>query len=70
MLRPTLAQFQVVEIYFDDALGYGSSFLEEVFGGLVRKGFVATDLMKRLVLKTDDDALREEVIQYIKAAQK
>lgn len=39
----------VVEVTIDDTEGFGSSFLEEAFGGLVRKhGFTIQDLEKRL----------------------
>lgn len=37
-LLPALNQNDCVEIIIDDAEGYGSSFLEEAFGGLIRHG--------------------------------
>ena len=70
LLRPALLEFETVEIFFDDALGYGSSFLEEAFGGLVRSGYSAAPLLKRLILMSEDDALKDEVTQYILDAQK
>jgi hypothetical protein len=69
-LRPALVRAEKVEIVFDDALGYGSSFLEEAFGGLVRNGYSAAALLAKLILTTGDDSLREEVEQYIRDAAK
>ena len=44
-----------VEVVIDGVEGYGSSFLEEAFGGLVRKGhFSEQDLKKRLKVIFDD----------------
>jgi hypothetical protein len=67
-LRPALAQGQDVEVELDDALGYGSSFLEEAFGGLVRGAQkISRDVVLRaLRLVTTDRALKEEVLSYIK----
>lgn len=50
----------------DGTIGYGSSFLEEAFGGLVRdEGFSIADLHQRLVLKATDKTLLSEVWGYI-----
>lgn len=37
LLAPHLDRKEVVRVVFDGAEGYGSSFLEEAFGGLVRE---------------------------------
>lgn len=52
-------------IEFNEARGYGSSFLEEAFGGLVRAGFSAQDLFNRLEMRSDDKSLIEEIRMYI-----
>lgn len=50
-LIPALHQGDdVVEVLMDETSGYPSSFLEEAFGGLVRKGFKVGDLRARLKL--------------------
>lgn len=69
-LLPTLAKHDVTEIVFDGAEGYGSSFLEEAFGGLVRyDGFTEQDLLRRLILvSSEDPTLIDEVQQYIHEA--
>lgn len=53
-------------IEFDGARGYGSSFLEEAFGGLVRAGFSAEDLFRRIDFRSSDKSLVEEIRTYIK----
>ena len=58
-----------VTVAMDGAKGYGSSFLEETFGGLVRRcGFEANQLGKRLVIKTEDALLSAEIWGYVKEA--
>ena len=53
ILAPALAdKDNVVEVNIDETEGYGSSFLEEAFGGLVRKkAFKVDDLHQRLRIK-------------------
>ncbi|MBN8212771.1 MAG: STAS-like domain-containing protein [Xanthomonadales bacterium] len=59
-----------VHVLLDDAFGYGSSFLEEAFGGLVRSGLTVKELEKTLVIVSDDESLKKEIWSYIKAAKK
>jgi STAS-like domain of unknown function (DUF4325) len=67
LLEPALGHVgEKVRVMLDTTIGYGSSFLEEAFGGLVRKaGFESSDLLKRLELVTVDESLRLEVSEYI-----
>jgi STAS-like domain of unknown function (DUF4325) len=61
-----LKKDQVIEINLDGTLGYGSSFLDEAFGGLVRIcGFSASFLRKHLKLKSKDANLVDEAWSYI-----
>lgn len=55
ILLPSMAQEDVVEVDLSGVAGYGSSFLEEVFGGLVRKwGGTKEELISKLkVVATD-----------------
>jgi len=65
-LVPALSKYQIVEIEFDGTIGYGSSFLEEAFGGLVRKNELSIDEWeKRLVLVTEDLSIKQSVEKYI-----
>lgn len=65
-LVPALQSSSIVEVHLDGTLGYGSSFLEEAFGGLVRNGFSAEDLAGRLRVRSNDDTLLAEISQYLK----
>lgn len=69
MLRPKLA-IGNVELHLDDAFGYGSSFLEEVFGGLIRHGFNSVQLSQKIKLVTEEPSLLAEIRGYIADAEK
>lgn len=69
VLVPALRQYNKVTIEFDEASGFGSSFLEEAFGGLVRvEGFTAKDIEDRIQIKTEDEDLDYAVRRYIQDA--
>lgn len=61
-----------VEVDLDGTLGYGSSFLEEAFGGLVRALQIpSSELLTRLtIISTEDPTLRDEIMEYIAEASK
>lgn len=63
-LVPALNSESAVVLEMDGTRGYGSSFLEEAFGGLIRKGFAAAELARRLVFKTKDPSLVAEIKGY------
>lgn len=67
LLVPALRQDGNVVVNLDGAMGYGSSFLEEAFGGLVRiTGFKPKELRARLsFISTDEPYLVDEIWQYI-----
>lgn len=79
VLVPKLRQIQLLgdkdnlEISFDACRSFGSSFLEEAFGGLVRKGFFSKDfLLQRLDIsaKSKEKIFFVEMTKsYIKNAQ-
>ena len=58
-----------INVELDDAIGYGSSFLEEAFGGLVRKGYVVKDLLKIFNFISEDLSLVHEITAYISEAR-
>jgi hypothetical protein len=51
-LLPALQSNESVSVDLDSVFGFGSSFLEEAFGGLVRKGLKASQLHKKLDIKS------------------
>lgn len=61
---------QEVVVDFNGLLGVGSSFLEEAFGGLVRKeGLNKTGLQKRLVIKSEMPFYKEQIERFIDNAE-
>lgn len=65
-LGPALAGSEKVVVVLDDVRGYGSSFLEEAFGGLVRHGVNAEELLGKLELVSKkDNSLIVEIRQYV-----
>lgn len=69
-LMPALKAYQQVTIQLDGTLGYGSSFLEEAFGGLVRNnGLDPNALSKSLVLETRNETLIHTIKTYIGEAK-
>ena len=69
-LEPHLAKGEDLTIEFDGARGYGSSFLEEAFGGLVRKGFPKETLKTKLHLHAANSSLKQEILEYIDSAKR
>jgi hypothetical protein len=72
-LVPALKENDSVEVRIDTVEGFGSSFLEEAFGGLVRiHRFTAAELDKKLKIICDDTdySVYKSLIQkYIREAR-
>lgn len=55
-----------VEVFLDGVTrGFGSSFLDEAFAGLIRDGVDYNQVKTRLVIRTDDDDYKSEIWDYI-----
>lgn len=68
-LIPALRRGGVVTVDMTGARGLAASFLEESFGGLVRRGFELAELETRLVLiSVTDPSLADEAWGYIRDA--
>lgn len=71
LLPALLAEHQEdVIVNLDGTAGYGSSFLEEAFGGLIRRGVsyeTAIKLCNNIISK-EDESLKEEIRIYINEA--
>lgn len=69
ILQPAVAAYgDQVTIDLDGVLGYGSSFLEESFAGLIREGLpveMVSSLIKNLIAKDEPD-LKNEIESYVK----
>lgn len=71
LLMPAIRTHDNVEIYFDGVRGYGSSFLEEAFGGLIRlTGMNFKDFTSKIKIISQDPFLVPEINGYVNDAQK
>ncbi|PNK65214.1 DUF4325 domain-containing protein [Pantoea sp. FDAARGOS_194] len=69
-IEQELASNEGLVIDLDGTEGYGSSFLEESFGGLIRKGY-DIDVIRGIKLKSDEEPeLIDEIKEYIEDAIK
>lgn len=69
LLLPALLAHDHVTVDLGGTNFYGSSFLEEVFGGLVRKGFTKEQLDQKLTVLHDKlPSVVTEVKKYIREA--
>ena len=66
VLMPALKKTdQTVTVDLDGTAGFGSSFLEEAFGGLVRRGYPAAVLHARLNILSSHPSYIARVWSYI-----
>lgn len=64
-LLPALKEHDQVVVDLSDVVGFGSSFLEEAFGGLVRAGYSLNVLRQKLVVKGGLPAHVQRIWKYI-----
>ncbi|MCA3991410.1 STAS-like domain-containing protein [Vibrio vulnificus] len=70
-LLPALKKDKQVRVILDGVFGYGSSFLEEAFGGLVRSKEVSREqieFLKNHLISEEDPSYIDEVKVYIDEA--
>lgn len=65
LLIPSLESREKILILLDGTRGYGSSFLEEAFGGLVREGYDKKLILELLDFESTDKSLIMEIKDYI-----
>ncbi|WP_316758593.1 STAS-like domain-containing protein [Pedobacter aquatilis] len=70
LVNDAIAQDKKIIIDLDGVLGYGTSFLEEMFGGLIRDNHVPFEqLNKRLgFISNEEPFLIDDINKYIKRA--
>ena len=69
LVKPLL-QGKTVVVELDGVRGYGSSFLEEAFGGTVRElDLEIDDALQRLKVQTSVESWRLDVDEYIRTAK-
>jgi STAS-like domain of unknown function (DUF4325) len=64
-LRPILEANTTATIELDGVRGYGSSFLEEAFGGLVRIGYDIEKIKSTFTFNSSDSSIIAEIKDYI-----
>ncbi|WP_202978225.1 STAS-like domain-containing protein [Mariprofundus erugo] len=69
-LEPPIKNDKHITIDLDGTRGYGSSFLEEAFGGLIREGFLPERVKELITFKASDQSLIQEILEYIDDAGK
>lgn len=71
LLSPAFDKYHSVTVNLDGTYGYGASFLDEAFGGLVRRGHSASSLRGRLnLISTKNFHLPHQIWKYIDEADK
>lgn len=69
MFEECIKSESILLINLDGGAGYGTSFLEEAFGGLTRKYNDSQFVLDRLEFKTQEEPyLEEDIKEYIKNA--
>jgi len=59
-----------IEVYLDNVeRGFGSSFFEEAFGGLIREHIAYKEIRERLIIVTDDIDYSDEIWEYVDEAE-
>jgi hypothetical protein len=70
LLYPALQNNDLVIVNLDGALGYGSSFLEEAFGGLIReKGMTLPEIKSKLTIISSRVLYKNRIWKYLEKAQ-
>ncbi len=64
-LVPAMDQGIPFVVDLNGTKGYGSSFLDEAFGGLVRKDYDVADIKRLMEVVAADKSLRDEIWLYI-----
>jgi len=68
-LMPALREYEIVKVDFNGTLGTAPSFLEEVFGGIVRnRQMTASELLRRVPVIYKFESVKNNVKKYIKEA--
>ncbi|WP_295452611.1 STAS-like domain-containing protein [uncultured Pseudophaeobacter sp.] len=72
-IKAAKASGKKIEISIEGVLNFGSSFLEEAFGGLVRKGIASKDDLKNLLRITPNNdkyaRYRSVILKHIEEAK-
>lgn len=65
-LVPAMETGELMTIDLDGVRGFGSSFLEEAFGGLVRNGYSSEKVLRTFTFVSSDPSLKVEIEDYVR----
>lgn len=68
ILIPAIKLDPEITLHLDGVEGYGSSFLEETFGGAIRAGIDADTIRNIILISEEDPDLIDEIKEYIDGA--
>ncbi|MGM9508576.1 STAS-like domain-containing protein [Larkinella sp. GY13] len=63
-------QNSTLVVQLDGTAGYGTSFLEEVFGGLAREEGIKKVQKYLEVISNDEPYLKDDILEYVREAEK
>lgn len=71
LILKKLERHDIIIVDLDGTAGYGSSFIDEAFGGLIRECLMTReDVVRRIQIKSDEDpSYLEEAQQAIREAE-
>lgn len=69
LLVPALKRGDSVVVNLKGVLGFGSSFLEEAFGGLVRGGMAPEFIRSKLTVQSDLKTYEQRIWNYVANAR-
>jgi hypothetical protein len=71
LLEERLRRHEQIVVDLDGTRGYGSSFLDEAFGGLVRECILTRDeFLRRIEIRSEEDpTYREEALDAVRKAE-
>ena len=68
--KQALEKGETLTIDFDGCFGFGTSFLEEAFGGMVRKYQVKNQLNHIIIISTEDETIPDLIRKYVISEEK
>jgi hypothetical protein len=66
-LHAAIAASETLTVILDNDAGYGPSFLEEAFAGLIRKGISLNQIRLHLIIKSKDPFFLDEIEEFLQA---
>lgn len=70
-LKPALEEYEYVTVDFNGTLGTTPSFLEELFGGLIRSRYISGDeMLRRVTIIYKYDSVINNIKEYIEEASR